>query len=227
MSYLELPKPLHFHHFSSRFIFPSSQSVCHDSHARWLWFRLHLLPQPVRSQFFCNTLQENLWDWAEHISVFRSEEEEEEVYWLQLQSFSVSHLPQRKCLAKLQNVSLYLLVLAGADLEKLVLPDHVWTLRSGLVSEYCHSLHICRFLKVSCLLKALLQFSEKKQQLFWLFSAGEGDTKVARKLLMPGSQKCATNLWWMQAAGVHKRLTLRSPLASHKGRVTLRGLKIT
>lgn len=44
---------------------------------------------------------------------------------------------------------------------------------------------------------------------------------------MPGSQKCATTLWWRQTAGVHKRLALRSPLSSHKDRVTLEGLKIT
>lgn len=46
-------------------------------------------------------------------------------------------------------------------------------------------------------------------------------------MLMPGSQKCATTLWWRQAAGMRKRLALRSPLSSHKDRVTLRGLKIT
>lgn len=46
-------------------------------------------------------------------------------------------------------------------------------------------------------------------------------------MLMPGSQKCATTLWWRQAAGVRRRLALRSPLSSHKDRVTLRGLKIT
>lgn len=34
------PSLSHVHHFCSSFISPSSQSVCRDSHARWLWFRL-------------------------------------------------------------------------------------------------------------------------------------------------------------------------------------------
>lgn len=88
------------------------------------------------------------------------------------------------------------------------------------------------FLKGASLLpylfKGLSQLPEKKIAVVLPLVCRQGKVTQRQQegcVLMPGSQKCATALW--QAAGVHKRFALGSPVSSHKGKVTLGGLKIT
>lgn len=74
------------------------------------------------------------------------------------------------------------------------------------------------------LFKGLSQLPEKKIAVVLPVVCSQG--KVTRRqqegcVLMPGSQKCATTLWWRQAPDVHERFALRSPVSSHKDKVTL------